>query len=95
MYKNFNKSKFENGEGFEIVSIGVETSEQAWRRAIEKDGLIWPYHYSDFKRFKSDIVRKYGVREIPTKYLIDPDGYIISVNANIADIEAILTQALK
>ena len=81
-------------QDFEIVSIGVETRKERWIAAIEKDGLVWPNHFSDFKRFDSEPVRLYGVKEIPTKYLIDKDGMIIGINQTIEQIDMILSKRL-
>jgi thiol-disulfide isomerase/thioredoxin len=95
LYNKYNKAEFKDASGLDIISVGVETEEAAWKNAIEKDGLIWPNHYSDFKRFKSDIVTQYGVKNIPTKYLIDEDGSIIGVNQSIEDLDKFLADRMK
>jgi len=82
------------GKDFEILSVGIETKKDRWERAIKKDGLVWPYHFTDFKRFNSEAAKLYGVREIPTKFLIDKDGMIIGVNQSVAEIEAVLSKRL-
>ena len=80
LYREYSDRDFKRAEGFEIVSVGVETNRQAWLRAIEKDSLYWPYHISDVQRFDDRVVQQYGVREIPTTYLLDTEGTIIAVN---------------
>ncbi|MBP7274558.1 MAG: TlpA family protein disulfide reductase [Saprospiraceae bacterium] len=82
------------GRGFEIVSIGLETNETAWRNAIAKDGLNWQYHISDFKRMASPIAELYGIKSIPTKYLINPQGTIIGVNMPYEEINNTLEARL-
>ena len=78
-YNTINGKRSED-RPFEIVSIGVETDSSSWLKAIKQDGLDWPYHISTTKRFRDPIVMKYGVREIPTGYLINPEGRIMAVN---------------
>ncbi len=90
LYRDFQGSSFQDADGFEIVSIGIEQNEDAWKAAIQRDGLIWPYHISENQRFKSPTALKYGVREVPTKYLLNPRGQIIGVNLPVAEIRRML-----
>lgn len=90
LYNEFADKSFADASGFDIVSVSIETNEKAWKRAIQKDGLIWNNHIVQLQRFKSPIAELYGVREIPTKYLLDPKGNILSVNASIEEIATFL-----
>lgn len=72
----------------EIVSIGIERDNQSWRRAIEADGLVWKYHLSTGERFKGPIARAYGVRQIPTSFLLAQNQEIIAVNPQFDDLIA-------
>ncbi len=82
----YHKMKKEGSNIFQIVSIGIETGRESWLAAIEKDGLIWPYHVGTFQRFRSPIAKQFGVREIPTTYLLGPDGRILLVNGKPDEI---------
>ncbi|NNE30055.1 MAG: TlpA family protein disulfide reductase [Saprospiraceae bacterium] len=81
-------------KGLEIVSISLERSANNWKRAIQKDGLYWDDHASNLQRMKDPIAKMYGVREIPTKYLINPEGYIIATNPTFAQLESTLDEVL-
>jgi thiol-disulfide isomerase/thioredoxin len=94
LYQNFHGKEYNNAEGFEIVSVAIETNEKSWKAAIQKDGLDWKYHISENQRFKSPTPAKYGVREIPTKYLINPKGQIVGVNLSIEQIAEFLSERL-
>ncbi|MEY3248709.1 MAG: hypothetical protein RL742_752 [Bacteroidota bacterium] len=80
--------------GFEIFSIGIEQNAQAWQRAITRDGLIWPYHTADMKRFDGDLAKMFNVHSIPTTFLVDPQGWIIKVNPDPAEIARILSEKI-
>jgi len=80
LHQEFNGQKFKDAKGFEVVSVAIETSEKMCKGAILRDNLYWDYHIMLLDRFKSDIAQEFGVREIPTKYLLSPDGKILSVN---------------
>ncbi len=90
LYKDYNQLAYKNASGFEIVSVAIETNERSWKNAIKKDNLSWPYHIVQLDRFNSPIAKQYGVREIPTKYLISPDGVILGVNQGFEEIRQYL-----
>ena len=94
LYKDFHGLKYNKVSDFEIVSIAVETKEDRWRKAIQEDSLFWTYHISEFQRFSGPIVTMYGIREIPTKYLLDPDGRILMVNPSFKSLREFLNQEL-
>lgn len=80
--------------GFDIFSVGIERNPQAWRRAIETDGLIWPYHTADFQEFGGPIAKQFNIKSIPTTFLIKPDGMIEGVNLSPEAIERRLAEVL-
>jgi len=82
-------------DGFEIISIGMERDRERWLRAIKKDGLVWPTHGSSLQRMKDPVGVLYGVREIPTKYLIDSKGFIIETNPTFEELDKILSSVLS
>ena len=94
LYKKYNGHKFKNADDFEILSVGIEKREERWKRAIEKDGLIWKYHVLDitesFKFFNSEIASQFGVKQLPSKYLLNEKGVIISVDPTIEELDALL-----
>jgi len=91
MYNKFSNQSFKDADGFVIVGVGIEFSERSWKGAIQQDGLVWKHHIGQFDKFDSPIAKLYGVREIPTKYLINPKGDIIAVNPSFDQIEKLLT----
>jgi thiol-disulfide isomerase/thioredoxin len=82
--QNLHGAKFKKASGFQMVSIGIERNPENWRRAIESDGLNWPYHILDqassLRFFNSPIAKLYKIRQVPTNYLINPRGQIVAVN---------------
>ena len=58
----------------------MKDSKKRWMDAIVKDNLNWDYHVSDLKKWESSAAREYGVKSIPTTFLIDRDGKIASLN---------------
>jgi thiol-disulfide isomerase/thioredoxin len=95
IYTGTSGKKFKNATGFEIVSIAIETNKDNWERAIIQDNLMWKYHIGQMERFSSPLATLYGVREIPTKYLINPDGVIIMVNPGFDELNSYLEQQME
>ncbi|TXB63102.1 TlpA family protein disulfide reductase [Phaeodactylibacter luteus] len=86
---------FTDAEGFYIISVGVEEDRSRWERAIVQDGLDrWPYHLFDqatsLRFFDSPIAKEFGVKQVPTKYLLNPKGQIMAVNPTISAVGEIL-----
>ena len=79
-FRKFNKTRFKNGNGFEIFSLSLDNKQVAWVKAINKDQLFWKYHVSDLGGWQSKGSNKYGIRSIPSNVLIDGNGVIIAHN---------------
>ena len=77
-YNKFHALTFKNANGFEVLSVSLDNNADSWTKAIEKDGLIWPYHVSDLQFWNNAVAQKYGVSAIPTNFLIDGNGIIIA-----------------
>lgn len=75
--KNYNKYK---SKGFTIFQVSLDKTKEDWVKAIEKDGLGAWTHVSDLKYWQSVHSAKYGVRSIPSNFLINPEGKIIAIN---------------
>jgi thiol-disulfide isomerase/thioredoxin len=85
-YEKYNKAKFKKGKGFEVYSVSLDKSQDAWVAAIAKDKLTWEYHVSDLGGWQSASVAPYGVNSIPTNFLIDEKGIIIDKNLRGANL---------
>lgn len=95
IYEKYKGAKFQKAKGFEIYSVSLDNNKEAWKGAIEKDGLIWKYHVSDLKRWKNEAAQRYGVNSIPSSYLIDQNGVIIAKNLRGAAIDQQLDALIK
>lgn len=89
-YNRFKDADLYQGNGLKILSIGIEKSEQRWKQAIQADNLRWENHTSDLQYFDNPIAELYGVREIPSKFLLNPEGEIIAVNQSFDQMASLL-----
>ncbi len=98
LYHRYKDATFRDADGFAIVSVAIERDPGSWKRAIERDGLDWPWHLLDqsdnLRFFEGSLADAYGVKQIPTTYLIDPEGTIIGVNPSARNVAERLDKAL-
>lgn len=68
-----------NSKGFEIYQVSLDRTREDWLNGIKQDQLNWT-HVSDLKYWESSVVQQYGIRGIPTNYLLDKEGKVITAN---------------
>jgi thiol-disulfide isomerase/thioredoxin len=79
-------NKYKN-KGFTIFSVSLDKDAEAWKEAIEKDGLVWPNQVSDLLQWNSPLPQLYGFSGIPHTVLVNPQGNIIGVGLRGASLE--------
>lgn len=94
-YHKYKDKKFKNGDGFTVYGVSLDRNKQSWLNAIEKDKLVWDYHVSDLKYWQSEAAATYGVRSIPSNFLLDADGTIIAKNLRGSSLENFLESQLQ
>ncbi|MBK9734195.1 MAG: TlpA family protein disulfide reductase [Saprospiraceae bacterium] len=58
----------------------MDGAKQRWVSAIQQDQLTWDGHVSDLKKWGSEPAGIYGVRSIPSTFLVGKDGKIAAIN---------------
>jgi len=94
-YNAFKNKKFTNGDSFTVFGVSLDKTEASWKQAIANDKLSWPYHISDLKYWSSKHAAIYGVRSIPTNFLIDGNGIIVAKGLRGPALEAALKKYTK
>ena len=74
-------------QGFEVFSVSLDRDANNWKKAIADDKLVWPNHVSDLKYWSSEAAAIYGVRSIPSMFLIDREGRIVAKDLRGAALE--------
>lgn len=90
LIKLYEKYKAKN---FEIVGVSLDNKTEPWINAIEKDGLQWA-QWIDKNAWAGEGVKNYGVRLIPSNFLIDKEGVIVAKNLKGEDLEHFLSDLL-
>jgi thiol-disulfide isomerase/thioredoxin len=94
-YNTYKNKKFTNGKGFTVFGVSLDKTAGSWKGAIERDKLAWPTHISDLRGWSSKHAAIYGVRSIPTNFLIDGNGIIVAKGLRGPALEAALKKYSK
>jgi peroxiredoxin len=80
--------------GFDIFQVSLDLRKEEWTEAIRKDRLERWKHVSDLKYRDSEVVKMFGLTEIPASYLIDREGRVVAVNLRGDDLRKKLEELL-
>lgn len=75
------------------VSLDEEKGRRAWLHAVNQDGMPWT-QVSELKGFESKAAVLYGIKAIPSNFLIDPQGKIVGRNLRGEELQAALAKLL-
>lgn len=94
-YNKYSKAKFHKAKGFDVFSVSLDKTLDAWKAAITKDGLTWGNHVSDLKGWNNEAAMLYGVNSVPMSYLIDENGIIVAKNLRGLELHRAIDQFVK
>ena len=80
-------------KGFDIIGISLDNDEKMLRDHLKKHEIPWRHVYSG-KRWDSPIPQQYGIRNVPSGWLIDRDGTLISQQASGVMLEPLVSEAV-
>lgn len=73
-------------QGFSIFSLSVDDDPQVWRNAIQEDGLTWPGQIWLQKGWEAQVFAEWDVPSVPTTFLLDHRGVIMSKNIRATEL---------
>lgn len=86
--------QFHNQNDFEILSISLDESKDAWSEAIKKQELNW-LHGSDLKGWRCEPALQYAVDKLPYTILIDEKGKIVAKAIFGEELEKAIKELLE
>ena len=93
---NYSSKFFDKNSKLEILSVALEKKGKKWKKVVNKFGFNWELQVVQFHQLvlNSPIANKYGVFEIPSKFLIDPNGNVVLSKTSFSEIEQYLEKRL-
>lgn len=84
-----------HAKGFEIYGVSLDRDQQPWLKTIEEKGMNWIHVYLDSNSNRDrKFTTAYGVKAIPSNFLIAPDGSIVAKNLRGDDLATTLAKYL-
>lgn len=94
-YLKFKSEKFKTAKNFQIFSVALDNNKTSWLKAINSDGLIWPYHVSELKSWDSNVAQQFDIQSIPSNILINESGHIVGKNMSYLKLITYLERQKK
>ncbi|MEZ4990964.1 MAG: TlpA disulfide reductase family protein [Saprospiraceae bacterium] len=82
-----------HSKGLEILSISIDHKIEHWKRAIAEDKLPWP-NVLDLKNGQNEVASQYGIKVVPSNFLLDKSGILIAKDLDRAALEKKLRELL-
>jgi TolA-binding protein/peroxiredoxin len=86
----YNKYK---GKGFEIIGVSLDSDKAEVMKYVQSAGIPWPVVYEP-GGLDSTLALQYGILALPTQFLVDAKGQVVSRTVHITMLEDELTKLL-
>lgn len=77
------------GHRFRLVNVAVEDDRERYRRALQHHKIPGTHLLdpsNSLRFFNGPIAQKFGVKQLPTSFLIGPDGMILAYNPSVEEV---------
>jgi len=84
-----------SGRGFSIYAVSIDHDAARWQRFLAENDLPWTNVLSPGCGKQSPAAAMYGIRFIPSNFLISPDGVIVARNLPGRQLQSRLEELMK
>lgn len=84
-----------SGRGFSIYAVSIDHDAARWQRFLAENDLPWTNVLSSGCGRQSPAAAMYGIRFIPSNFLISPDGVIVARNLPSRQLQSRLEELMK
>ncbi len=69
-----------HAQGFEVIGVSLDSVKEELEAFVKEKGMEWP-QYFDGKGQENELFLKYKLESIPTMWLLNKKGQVVSMNA--------------
>jgi thiol-disulfide isomerase/thioredoxin len=92
VYSQYKDMNFKDGKGFEIFAVSTDSKKDAWKKFLIAEQYTWPVSVLDTSY---NYAVSFKATSIPTNYLVDGNGIIVSKNLRDTMVSKTLNTFLK
>lgn len=83
-----------NKEGFEIISISLDSDYYKWKKAVTDDGLKW-ININDREGLESKVAEEYNIIHTPTTFLLNKNKMVEAIDLEGDELEEKIKELLE
>jgi len=80
--------------GFEIIGVNLDTTSDPVKPFLTQRSVTWPQIYQP-GGLNSPIAQSFGIVSLPTLFLVDSSGRVLSTNISIEELKTRLAELFK
>jgi len=93
LYQRYNSLPYRNIEGFDVITVAVQSDKIAWKQDLEQYNLTGITNLIAQRGFNDGTIKNWGVTDLPYTVLVNENGNIIMINPTMLQIEQYLEEA--
>ncbi|GAB4203267.1 MAG: hypothetical protein Fur0023_09980 [Bacteroidia bacterium] len=93
LYQRYSNLPYRNIEGFDVITVAVQSDKIAWKQDIEHYNLSGLTNLIAQRGFNDAAIKNWGVNILPSTFLVNEQGIIVMINPTMLQIEQYLDEA--
>jgi len=93
LYQRYNSLPYRNIEGFDVITVAVQSDKIAWKQDLEQYNLNGITNLIAQRGFNDGSIKNWGVTDLPYTVLVNENGNIVMINPTMLQIEQYLDEA--
>ncbi len=86
LQSRYSNIDYKNAEGFEIISIALQSDRTVWGQDLIKHNLMKVNNCIALKGYKDYFIKPYKLEQTPSSFIIDQNGKIAYINPNLTQL---------
>lgn len=93
LYQRYNSLPYRNIEGFDVITVALQSDKMAWKQDLEQYNLNGIINLIAQRGFNDAGIKNWGVSDLPYTVLVNEQGNIVMINPTMLQIEQYLDEA--